>query len=687
MASSPTAYPHTHCGDVTETLHGEQVADPYRWLEDPAAPATRDWVDQQNALFDRYIQQCPQRGRFRARLEQLWNHERFGLPLRRGGHIFFTHNPGLANQSILRVSDALDQPGRVLLDANKLSEDGTVALHAWSPNRDGTLVAWAQSSGGSDWLEWRVRQVATGQDLPDRVQWCKWTGASWLADGSGFFYGKYPPPQDGKALEEANRFHHLCFHRIGTDQSQDAVVMRSDEHPDWMFDGYVTPDGAWLIVTITRGTDPTCAVWCKDLANDGPLREVVGGFAAEYSFVTHHDGRFIFKTDADAPLGRVVTVNPNRPADPPVELIAEQPDALVAVTRVGNALLCNHLRDAHSAVLVRDLDGKQVRQMSLPGIGTVGGLGGRPQDTDTFMSFTSFTVPTALYRYEVATDRLEMWRAPSVAVDASQFETTQHFVTSSDGTQVPLFLVHRKDLKPGDGGHPTFLYGYGGFSISMTPMFSVSVVTWLEAGGVLAVACTRGGGEYGETWHKAGTRERKQNVFDDFYACAEHLIAAGWTSPPRLGIGGGSNGGLLVGASVTQRPELFGAAVCMVGVLDMLRFHRFTIGWAWKDDYGDPDVAPDYSFLKAYSPLHNVKRGTHYPATLLVTADHDDRVVPAHSYKFAAAMQAAQGGPAPILLRVDTRAGHGAGKSTAKAIEEEADKWAFLARVTGMEQA
>jgi prolyl oligopeptidase len=676
-------YPHAPTEPLVESPFGKPVSDPWRVLEDPDDARTRAWVEAQNVLSDGWLKECPHRERMKARLTELWSHPRMGLPLRRGGLLFHGFNSGLQNQSVLRVSPSLDVPGRVLLDPNEMRADGTVSLQSWSPSRDGKLLAYALASGGSDWLEWRIRDVATGEDLPDVLRWCKWSGASWLKDGSGFFYSRYDAPPAGKELEGSNAFHKLYLHRVGTAQEADELVHESRTEPEWMFDGYATPDGQWLIITVSRGTDPTSLVLVKDLQLGGPVRPLIGEWRAEYSFVGHVGRRFLFKTDHHAPLGKVVTLDVDHPELPEETLIPQDSTTLVGVSRVGDALVCNRLRDAHSEVTLHGLDGALRGPVALPGLGSVSGLGGRLEDGETWFSYTSFTTPSEIHRLDTATGKTERVWGPKVPFDPAAFEARQVFFESNDGTRVPMFICHRRGLVL-DGSHPTYLYGYGGFSISLTPAFSIGVLTWLENGGVYAVPNLRGGGEYGEAWHKAGTGVHKQNVFDDFAAAARTLVSLGYTAPQRLGIGGGSNGGLLVGASITQQPNLFTAAICMVGVLDMLRFHRFTIGWAWKDDYGNPEVEADFHVLRAYSPLHNLRVGTHYPATLILTGDHDDRVVPAHSYKFGAALQEAQGGEAPILLRVDVRAGHGAGKPTAMLVEEEADKWAFLARVLGL---
>jgi prolyl oligopeptidase len=565
----------------------------------------------------------------------------------------------------------------VLIDPNGLSEDGTVSLQITSVSKDGRLVAYGLATAGSDWLEFRVRDVDTGEDRPDHLRWIKFSGASWTDDGAGFFYSRYAEPDPDAPAEEALYDQKLYYHRLGTEQDADELIYERPDHKEWGFSGDVSDDGRYLVITVWEGSDPKNGVFVKDLREGSEVVELLNDFDGAYHFVGNDETVLWFRTDVDAPKGRLIAIDLEQPArDQWRELIAEHADTLEQVAVVGERFLTSSLHHASSKVRVHSLDGAFERELSLPGIGTATGFPGRRDDPDTYFAYTSYTQPTTIYRYHVAEDRLEAFRAPDVPFDPADYETTQVFVESKDGTQIPLFLSHRKGLEP-NGAQPTYLYGYGGFNIPLTPAFSVSQLVWMELGGVFAVACLRGGGEYGEEWHKAGTLSEKQNVFDDFAACAEHLIGS-WTCPERLAIGGGSNGGLLVGALMTQRPELFGAALPAVGVLDMLRFHKFTIGWAWKSDYGCAEDPEQFEALFAYSPLHNLKAGTHYPATLITTGDHDDRVVPAHSFKFAAELQAAQGGPAPALIRIEVRAGHGAGKPTSKLIQEAADKWAFL---------
>jgi prolyl oligopeptidase len=577
--------------------------------------------------------------------------------------------------------DALDAEPRLLLDPNAFSEDGTVALSGLSPSEDGTRIAYALAASGSDWVEWKVRDVASGEDLPDHIRWSKFSGAAWAKDGSGFYCGRYPEPAPGDELEQANYYQKLYFHRLGNDAANDTLIYERPDEKEWMFNAHVTEDGVYLILTIHKDTGARNAVFYKELAiPETPLTELLPDFDAEYDFIGNDGPRFLFETNEGAPRGRVIAIDTGAPARGNwTELIPEAPETLRGVGWVHDTLIAAYLKDARSEVRLFSPDGTLQKTLPLPGLGTAYGFGGRRDDTETFYSYTDFTTPPAVYRYDFTTGESEIFRRPTVDFQPDDYETRQVFYASNDGTRVPMFITHRKGV-PLNGENPTLLYGYGGFGASMTPSFSVANLVWMEQGGVYAMPCLRGGGEYGEDWHQAGVKLRKQNVFDDFIAAAEWLIAEGYTSSRQLAISGGSNGGLLVGACLTRRPDLFGAALPAVGVLDMLRYHTFTIGWAWASDYGTSANEEEFRALRAYSPLHNVRPGTAYPPTLITTGDHDDRVVPAHSYKFAAALQAAQGGDAPVLIRIDTKAGHGGGKPTTKIIEEAADKLAFLRR-------
>jgi prolyl oligopeptidase len=685
------AYPPTRKSDQVDILHGVRIEDPYRWLEDLDSPETKAWVEAQDKVTFAFLEAIPSRQPIKERLTRLWNYERFGAPFRKGkgksSRYFFFKNDGLQNQSVLYTMPSLDAEPKVLLDPNTLSPDGTVSLSSLEVSEDGELMAYGLSASGSDWESWRVRRVSTGEDLPDRLERIKFSGAAWKKDGSGFFYGRYDQEvgEAGK-LEDLNKFQKLYFHRLGDPQEKDVLVHERADQPDWGFSPAVTDDGKYLVITVWMGTDPKNLVLYKDLTDPGAgVKDLIGEFKAKFGFAGSEGTRFWFLTDLDAPRGRVLAIDLKRPAPSEwKEVIPEAAETLENVSLVGNRFVAAYLKDAHTKVKAFSTAGAPMGEIALPGLGTASGFSGEREDMETFFGFTGFTFPTAIYRHDFRTGKSEPFRKPALDFDPSRYETRQVFAASKDGTKVPVFLVHRKGLVP-DGSNPTYLYGYGGFGVSLTPSFSTGNVVWLERGGVLAVAVLRGGGEYGEEWHQAGTRERKQNVFDDFIAAAEWLIREKYTSPAKLAIGGGSNGGLLVAACMIQRPDLFAAVLPAVGVHDMLRFHKFTIGWAWTSDYGSPDKEEDFRVLRAYSPLHNLKPGTRYPAVLITTADHDDRVVPSHSFKFAAALQAAQAGPAPVLIRIETKAGHGAGKPMAKVIEETADRWAFLAHILGLE--
>lgn len=688
MADFELTYPPTATVDQVDEYHGVRVADPYRWLEDTSAPDTHAWIDAQNTLTFGYLEQLPDRDTLGDRLTELWNYEKFGIPFKQGDRYFYFRNDGLQNQSVLYVLAALDGEPHVLLDPNTLADDGTVALTGYAISEDARYLAYSLSRSGSDWKEWRVREIASGQDLPDVVRWSKFSGVSWTHDGAGFFYSRFDEPQPGQEFESTNFYQKLYYHRLGTDQSADTLIYHCPDAKEWGVSGSVTDDGRYLVLGIWRDTTGRNQVLYRDLQD--PLRPVVDGaaarpivtiidnFDATYELIGNEGSVLWFMTDRHASRRRVVAIDLAQPEPEQWQtLIPEAAETLEGVSLLADRFVAAYLQDARSVIKVFHLDGTLEREIALPGIGSVGGFGGKRSDRETFYSFTSFTTPTTIYRYDFTTDTSTLFRQPTVPFNPDDYETRQVFYTSPDGTRVPMFISHRRGLVC-DGSHPTLLYGYGGFNISLTPSFSVANLVWMELGGVYAVPNLRGGGEYGEQWHEAGTKRQKQNVFDDFIAAAEWLIAENYTRSPRLAIAGGSNGGLLVGACLTQRPELFGAALPAVGVLDMLRFHRFTIGWAWCSDYGTPEDPEEFQALYAYSPLHNLKPGTAYPATLITTADRDDRVVPAHSFKFAAALQAAQGGPAPVLIRIDTKAGHGAGKPTLKLIAEARDRLAFL---------
>ncbi len=674
-------YPQTHQVDQVDDYHGTQVADPYRWLEDPNSAETKDWIEAQNQVTFGYLNAISVREQLQQRLTQLWNYEKFGVPFKQGDRYFYFKNDGLQNQSVLYTLSSLEAEPRVLLDPNLLSEDGTIALSGLEISEDGNLITYGLSSAGSDWQEWQVRDVETGADQ-DHLRWIKFSGASWTQDGQGFFYSRYDEPDPEAKLEEINYFQKLYYHRVGTPQGEDVLIYDRPDQKEWGFDGSVTEDGRYLIISIWQGTDPKNLIFYKDLSNpDAEVVELIDQFEADYSFIGNEGSLFWFRTDLNAPRGRVIAIQTQTPdREQWQEIIPEAAETLEDVGLLNNQFVADYLKDAHTQIKRFDLEGGFVGEIALPGVGSVGGFGGKRLDTETFYSFTSFTTPTTLYRYDFQKDQSTLFRQPTVDFNPDDYQTQQVFYASKDGTQVPMFITHKKGLQQ-NGRNPTYLYGYGGFNIPLTPSFSVSNLVWMELGGVLAVPNLRGGGEYGEAWHQAGTKGNKQNVFDDFIAAAEWLIDNKYTCSEKLAIAGGSNGGLLVGACMTQRPDLFAAALPAVGVMDMLRFQKFTIGWAWASDYGSSENPEEFPALYAYSPLHNLKPGTAYPATLITTADHDDRVVPAHSFKFAAALQAAHQGETPVLIRIETKAGHGAGKPTTKMIEEISDRWAFLVRV------
>ncbi len=680
----PLPYPQTRREEVMDDYFGTSVADPYRWLEDANAEETAQWVARQNELTYAYLNQLPERAALRDRLTELYDYPRYSLPFQESGRTFFFRNNGLQNQSVLYVQDGLEAEPRPLLDPNTLSADGTVSLNGLSVSFDGKLLVYSLSQGGSDWQEVHLRDIDTAEDREDLLNWVKFSGFSWTHDGVGFFYSRFPEPSEGAALQQANRDKKLYYHRIGTPQADDILLYERPDQSDWGIYTSISDDGRYLLLTLTEGTDRRNRLYYKDLGSPdspdltAPVIPLFDAFDASYSYLGHDERTFYILTDKDAPRSKVIAVDLAHP-DPSQwqTRIPEDADVLRDISLLGDQFIAVYLHNAYSEVRFYDMEGKFQKKLDPPTLGTMGGFSGRRTDTERFYAFTSYLYPTTLYRYDGTTGKSAVFRKPEIRFDASPYETRQVFYKSKDGTKVSMFLTHRKDLNR-DGSNAVYLYGYGGFGASLTPSFDPSTLVWLERGGVVAIPNLRGGGEYGEEWHQAGTKLNKQNVFDDFLAAAEYLIAEKITRPGKIGIAGGSNGGLLVGAALNQRPDLFGAALPAVGVMDMLRFHLFTIGWAWKSDYGSSEDAELFAALYAYSPLHNIKPGTKYPATLVTTGDHDDRVVPAHSYKYAATLQTAQGGTAPTLIRIQTKAGHGAGKPMAKILEEQADQWAFL---------
>ena len=681
MARMPRpTYPTPPTADQIDDYHGTLIADPYRPLEDSDAPATRTWIAAEDAITEAALASVPDRDAIRDRLAELWDVPRAGPPWRRGRRWFQLRNTGLQDQDVLWTADAPDADGQVLLDPNGLGQGGTTALAETAASESGELVACATSEAGSDWRTWTVRRTVSGEVLPDRIVWSKFSPAAWTHDDAGFFYGRYPEPPADAAYDAPNRDFELRYHRLGTDAATDPVVLATPDEPEWIFDAFeVSEDGRSLVVAIQRGTDPVNRIRVADLGAgvDGAVvRPLLDAGDAWYDPIGVVDGTLYLRTDRDAPRGRVVAIELEGDA-PLREIVPQGPDALETVRLVGDRLVAVYLHDAHHRLAIFERNGRYVSDVALPAIGTIVELAGRRADPELYLTFMTFASPATLLAVTIADGAVREVSRRSLAWDPAAYATEQVFVTSDDGTRVPLFLTHRRDVAP-DGAVPTLLYGYGGFRIAIGPMFKPEWLAWMERGGLLAVASLRGGGEYGREWHDAGRLANKQHVFDDFAACARWLAGSGWTRPDRSAISGRSNGGLLVGATITQHPDLVGAAVAEVGVMDMLRFHRFTIGSGWTSDYGSADDPDGFPTLLAYSPLHNIRPGTAYPPTLVTTGDHDDRVVPGHSFKFAAALQAAQAGDAPVLLRVDTDAGHGLGKPVSKLIDERADVLSFL---------
>jgi prolyl oligopeptidase len=680
-------YPATERQDVVEQQFGVAVADPYRWLEDDVRenPKVRQWVAEENALTNSYLATLPGRAAFQQRMTELYSYERFGIPRKQGNRYFYSRNTGLQNQNVLYVRDGLNGEGRMLIDPNSWSQDGATALGEWVPSDDGKRVLYSIQEGGTDWRVVKVLDADTGRVLSDEVKWVKFSNLDWAKDGSGFYYSRFPEPKAAEQFQSLNERQAVYFHRIGTPQAQDKLIFSQPDRPKLSNTAEVSDDGRWLIVTSSEGTDERYDVTLIDLTRPSaqPLRYVTG-MQNDWRYIGNSGNTFYWVTNTGAPRLRIVATDVTRPSSEARQIVAEDAATLEGASIVGGKLIASYLTDARTEVRTFGLDGKRLGTVTLPGLGTAGGFSGEADDNETFFSYTSFNEPTTIYRYDAASNQTSVWAKPDVPFDPANFTVEQRFYTSKDGTKIPMFLVYKKGLDL-DERHPTLLYGYGGFNIALTPGFSSTNLAWVEQGGVYAVANLRGGGEYGKAWHDAGRLANKQNVFDDFIAAGEYLIDQKITSKDQLAIYGRSNGGLLVGAVVNQRPDLFAAALPAVGVMDMLRFNRWTAGRYWVDDYGYPDRQADFQTLLRYSPYHTIKSGTEYPAILVTTADTDDRVVPGHSFKYTAALQAADTGPAPKLIRIETRAGHGSGKPTEKIIEEYADMWAFIAAHTGME--
>lgn len=668
-------YPEIKKQDVTDDYHGTQISDPYRWLEDDKSDETAAWVEAQNKVTFGYLNQIPFREEIKNRLAEIWDYPKFSVTFKKGSRYFYFKNEGMQNQSVLYVQEDLEAEARLLLDPNLLSEDGTVSLSNYDVSKDGKYLAYGISRGGSDWNEIYIMEIESGEKLSDHLMWIKFSGISW--QGDGFYYSRYDEPT-GSELSEKNEFHKVYYHKIGTSQSEDLLVFENKDFPLRNYYADVTEDERFLIVYESESTSGN-SMYIKDLSQaNATFKAVVDGFDHDFSVVDDHNGKLLVYTNFNAPKYQLIEIDPaNLASSNWKTLLPEQEEVLGGVSLVGGKIIAQYMKDAYSQAFIYELSGEKIGDLRLPGIGTMAGFNGQKDDNIAFYGFTSFTYPTTIYKYDIGKNESSVYRAPEIDFDASAYETKQVFYQSADGTEIPMFIVHKRGLRM-DGSNPTLLYGYGGFNASLTPGFSPTRLILLEQGGVFAMPNIRGGGEYGKEWHEAGTKEKKQNVFDDFIAAAEYLIENNYTSSEYLAIQGGSNGGLLVGAVMTQRPDLIKVALPAVGVLDMLRYHLFTIGWAWASDYGKSDVAEEFNYLIKYSPLHNMKFGTCYPATLVTTADHDDRVVPAHSFKFISALQENQGCSNPVLIRIETKAGHGAGKPTSKIIDEYADIYSFI---------
>ncbi len=687
-ADAPLKYPATKRVDQMDVYHETQVPDPYRWLEEDVRESAEvaDWVAAQNRLTESFLATIATRDKIETRLTELWNYEKYGVPAKEGGLYFYSKNDGLQNQSVIYKLRNLDATPEVLLDPNTWSADGTVALSGLAISEDGKYAAYGIAEAGSDWNTWKVLEIATGKVLDDELKWVKFSEAVWSKDSKGFYYGRFPEPSADAKFQSLNLNQKVYYHVVGTPQAEDRLVYERPDHPDWGYGISRTEDGRFLVMTVWTGTDDKYMVIYQDLlAADAKPVELISEFEYGYELIDNDGTVLYFKTNNGAARGRVIAIDTLHPEPARWrEIIPEAAETLNSVGIVGEMFVADYLQDAKTQVKWFGLDGNFIREVKLPGIGTASGFGGKRKDTETFYAFTSFATPPSIYRYDVVTGESQLIRQAKVDFNPEDYVVKQVFYASKDGTRIPMFIAHRKGLQL-DGSNPTLLYAYGGFNISLTPSFSVSRLAWMEMGGVYAMPNLRGGGEYGEEWHEAGKELKKQNVFDDFQAAAEWLIKSKYTRSDKLAIQGGSNGGLLIGACMTQRPELYGACLPAVGVMDMLRFHKFSAGRYWVDEYGSSDDPEIFPALLKYSPYHNAKPGVKYPATMVTTADTDDRVVPGHSFKFAAALQSAQAGLAPILIRIETRAGHGAGKPTSKQIEEVADQLAFLVKCLGME--
>ena len=670
------SYPETRKGEDVDVYFDTHIPDPYRWLEDDNSDETAEWVKAQNEVTSGYLENIPFRSKIRERLTEIWNYPRYSSPMKAGKYYFFFKNDGMQNQSVLYIQEGLEGEPRVFLDPNTFSEDGTVALSSLRVSNDDRYLAYGISKAGSDWSEVKVIEIETETELEDHIQWIKFSGISWK--GNGFYYSRYDEPKPGEAFSGKNEFHKVYYHKLGTPQSQDELIYENPKFPLRNYYASVTDDERFLIIYESETTSGN-AFYVKDLSKQNPgFVQIIQGFDKDYSVLDNIGDKLLVLTNHDAPKQQLVLINPENPAPENWTIvIPEKEEVLRGASLIGGRIAASYMQDATSRAFLYDYAGNLLDEVNLPGIGTMSGFSGKKEDNTAFYTFTSFTFPSTIFKFDVAANESEVYRASEIDFDTDAYETKQVFYTSKDGTRIPMFITHKKGLKL-NGKNPTLLYGYGGFDVSLTPSFSISRLIFLENGGIYALANIRGGGEYGKEWHEAGIKLNRQNVFDDFIAAAEYLVEQQYTSPSKLAIQGGSNGGLLVGACMTQRPDLFKVALPAVGVLDMLRFHKFTIGWAWVGDYGSSDNEEEFHYLLGYSPLHTLKDGVQYPATLITTADHDDRVVPAHSFKFAARLQEAHIGSNPVLIRIETSAGHGAGKPTAKIIDEQTDIWAFV---------
>ncbi len=675
-------YPVAKKVDTIDDYFGTKIPDPYRWLENDTSAETAAWVNAENAVTNDYLSRIPFREKIRERLTKMWNYPRYGVPFREGPYYFYFKNDGLQNQSVLYVKKGLDGEAKLLLDPNKLSQDGTIALAGTAVSHDGKYLAYSIARSGSDWNDIQVMEIESGRVLSDTLRWVKFSGMSWQNDG--FYYSRYDAPKNGAELSKKNEFQKVFYHKLGTAQHDDRLIYQNLKYPQRNYGAEVTDDQRFLLLYESESTSGT-ALYYRDLSKpDMPFKQLAEGFEYEYGVIDNVGDKLLIVTNYNAPKRKLVLMDPANPEPAKWKtIIPERDDVLESVTLGGDVLVSEYMQNATSQAFVYNMTGKFLHEMSLPGIGTLSGFKSKKGDNTAFYGYTSFTFPMTIFKYDIAKNRSEIYNRPKIDFKPDEYEVKQIFYSGKDKTTIPMFVIHKKGLEL-NGKNPTILYGYGGFNISLTPNFSLSRLIFLENGGVYVVANLRGGGEFGEDWHKAGTKERKQNVFNDFIAAAEYLIAEKYTSPGYLAIMGGSNGGLLVGACMTQRPDLFKVAIPQVGVMDMLRYHKFTIGWAWASDYGTSETKEGFDYLVKYSPLHNLRDSVHYPATLAFTADHDDRVVPAHSFKFMATLQAMQCGDNPVLIRIDTKAGHGAGKPTAKQIDETTDLWSFVFYNLGM---